>query len=177
VDDRLRDLGALAFPAGTVPQRAGVGRVQADPVHGDPRRLDRVRQPDQPSGGLDEPGRALVVEQRLLLRGQADPAVHLGVTAGVLAEQADGAARRPGEAADQPQQGRLAGAVGPEQRRDARAEAERDVGDGDDLAVPAADADQLGDRLLRGCLLGGRSGRGGGGGCSAGAHRDTFVVA
>ena len=149
VDDGLGDLGALPLAARALAQRPRVGGVEADPVHRLAGRADRVGQADEPGGGLDEAGRALVVEERLLLGREADAAVHLRVPARVVAEQPDRAPRGPGEAADQAEQGGLAGAVRPEQGGDAGAQREGDVGDGDDLAVPAADADQLGDGLGR----------------------------
>ena len=66
-------------------------------------------------------------------------AVHLGAAPGRLALDEDLARGRLQQAGHQVQQRRLAGAVGPEQAGDARAEGERDVVDGDDVAVPARD--------------------------------------
>ena len=68
------------------------------------------------------------------------------VAAGVAAEHPDRPLRRAGQPAHQAQHGRLAGAVGAEQRGDAGPDGEGDVGHGDDVAEPLRDVVDLDQR-------------------------------
>ena len=63
-----------------------------------------------------------------------------------LAEHADRSLARPKLAGGQLQQRRLAGAVGAEQARDAGRDAQRQLVQADDVAVPLGNAVELDDR-------------------------------
>ena len=69
-----------------------------------------------------------MLEQRVVLEHEADIALLHGLVRGVLVAEEDGAAGRPLEPGDQPQQRRLAGTGGPQKRDQlARLDVERDL--------------------------------------------------
>ena len=142
VDDRLRDLHALAHPLRVGRQPAGVGGIEVDSLERR-RRGGRIGQALQPGGQRDELARCQRLENALLLRDEPDEPGDARVRARVTAENADRALGRPREPAEHAEHRRLAGAVRPEQRRHARADVEADVGDGDERPEPLRDV--LGD--------------------------------
>ncbi len=139
VDERPGELGALAHPLGIRADRA-VGRLG---------QLDRG---DRLIGGASRIGDALElgIEQGEFVAGQIardrlalGHQPHIAIDVRVAERRSTGDAHDPrgrGEqTGEQMQQGRLAGAVGPQQSGHARTERERDVIDRHDVAVPAGD--------------------------------------
>ena len=86
---------------------------------------------------------------RLPLRYQANAPVEIRVAPRGLAVDLDGSRRGAQEAGDHVQQRALARSIGAEQSGDAGPDGERDVVDGDDVAVPARDAAHLDRSRLR----------------------------
>ena len=136
VHNRLGELDALAHALRVRRQAPGVGRVEFD--NGQCVRGGRIRvgelvehrgEPHELEGGEQ-------LEDPLLLGHDADAARYLQVMAWVATEHADGADGRRSQATQHAHHGGLAGAVRSEQRGDARAHVERDVGDGHEVTEP-----------------------------------------
>jgi hypothetical protein len=113
----------------------GVGHL--DVVDGPAGRGRRIGQPVQLRARQHELPRGEEAVHVLLLGDQAQPAVDVRVPPARLAADRHRAARRRQQAGHHVQQRRLAGAVRPEQARDARPDRHRDVVDRDHVAVPA----------------------------------------
>ncbi len=156
VDQRLRHLHPLAHALGVARQAAAVGRVEPNFAQGAGGRLARAVQAVQLGGQGDEALGGHPLEQRLLLRHQADAPEQGRALAGVLAQHPQAALRRPDEAADQAQHRRLPRPVGPQQGSDTRPHRERHVGDGHHVVEPPRHPLHLDDR-----------------GCPAPVHRVT----
>ena len=143
VDQRRGDLRPLAHALRVGPDRAVLGVAQLDDGDRPVGRGSGVGQRLEP--GVEQRELAAGQERidRLALRDEADLAVDRRVAPGGLAADDDPAGRRPEQPGHEVEQGRLAGAVRPEQAGDPRAQPERDVVDRDDVAVPARDVLEL----------------------------------
>ena len=85
-----------------------------------------------------------MLESRVVLEDEADVATLRGEPGRVLAREQDLARVGPLEAGDDPQQSRLAGAAGPEHRRErALRDLERDIIDGEERAEALRDVADL----------------------------------
>ena len=156
VDERRGELGALAHALGVGAHRAVGGVGQLDRGHrpvGRGARVGHALQLGVELGEL-EAGEVRAGRPRAPARGRSRGRPIGSPIAGRPAIRTDPGGRRqqPGQ---QVQERGLAGAVGPEQAGHAGAEGERDVVDGDDVAVPARDVVERDGRDGRG-RVGGR---------------------
>ncbi len=143
MDERPGELRPLAHPL----------RVRADRAIRGVSQVDRRDRPGRGGIGVGnaleggvEPGELAASQEGmdgLAFGDETDVAVHLGSAPGALALDQDGAGRRREETGHQVEERRLAGAVGSEEAGHAGPEAERDVVDRDDVAVPARDVFDL----------------------------------
>ena len=160
VDDRLRELHALAHPFRERGQAPLVIRVELDRGERGPGGDIGIRQAVQRRRQAHEPERGQWLEHGLLLRHEPELAGHADVPARVAAEEAHRSARGPREPAQHPQHGRLARAVRAEQRGDPRTQFEADVGDGDEAAEPLRHPADLDHGAVVNGLIVARSGAG-----------------
>ena len=117
-DERLGELGALAHAGGEATDRAEARLVEADEVEDVRRPL--ARRPRRDAAQLTERGdgvgRRLIERQAVVLGHVAEAGTYADRVAGdVLTTDLDRALGRCGEAEEQPEHGRLAGAVGADQ--------------------------------------------------------------
>ena len=145
VDQGGGHLHPLAVALGERAHRPPVARVELDDARGPAPRRSPDRAPA--AGGrprsTNSRGRHRL-EQALLLGHEPDAPEQREVLAGVAAEHPHLPLRRAGQADEQPQHGRLAGAVRAEEGGDAGAEGEAHVGDGHHVAEPLRDVVELG---------------------------------
>ena len=124
------DLAALPHPLAEGVD-AAIGDVeQADGAEG-VVRCAAVRHPVEVGDVRDELSGAEPRRHGLVLGHERHPRVHTAVTTRVTAFDAHGSLVDADEAGDRPHQSRLAGAVGPEQAGDARAEGAAQLRQGD----------------------------------------------
>ena len=136
VHDRLRDLDPLPHALRVGREASRVVGVEFDEREGPGRRAGRVFAVVEDGRELHELECSLDIEERLLLRYQPELPGQTAIPARVVAEDANRALRRRRQPAEDANQCRLAGAVGPQQGGDPGADGEGDVGDGDEVAEP-----------------------------------------
>ena len=149
VGERLGELHALAHAVREAADLALGDVGEADRLERAGRPRIRVGDLVQPRAQLDDVVRGQERPRRALVGDDADPLVHVGVPARLDAEDAHGSRARRGEARAQLERRGLPRTVVAEQAGHARADRERDVGDGDGVAVPARDARELDGRDVR----------------------------
>ena len=141
VDDRLRELHALAHPFAVGADLLVRGVEEIDDSERAPRGLGRLGvaeavEPDERADPL-QPGHAVV--ERVLLGAESDLEKEMRVAPDRLAEDGDAAFARAKLTGDQLHERRLAGAVRAEQTGHAGRHADRHVVEADDLPVPLRD--------------------------------------
>jgi len=117
--------------------RAVGGLIELDGRDRPRGRGRRIGQALETRGELDELAAGEERVDRLALRDEAQVTVDRGITPGRPTADQHAPGRRPEEPREEVQDRRLAGSVRAQQTGDPRPEAEADVVDGDDVAVPA----------------------------------------
>ena len=154
VDERRSDLDPLAHALGELTDRLVADLVELDLFERPP--CDRSDIVGFDALGACRDGHELaggqVIEERVLLRHEADRSADVAVATGILAQHPQSSPRRWGEAAQHAEQGRLPGTVRAEQRRHAIIDGEAHLADRDDGAVElrhVVDRDHPGQRGSR----------------------------
>ncbi len=146
VGEREGDLDPLAHAFAVGAHIAAVRRIEIDEVQRVRRALARLIDLRQGGHRRHQLERGHALEQRLLLRYQADQPQELEVASRVASEHAHLALARSSETDQESQHGRLAGSVRAEQGGDARSDAEGHVGDRHHVAEPLRDRVERHDR-------------------------------
>ena len=140
VHERLGELDALSHALREAPDASFRGVLEPDGRERLGCGLARIGHVAQAGHELDQFARREEGPEAVAVVHDPDPPVDLGLAARIEPEHSDRAGAGIGEPGAQRERGGLAGAVVPEQAGHAGRQLERDLGQGDGVAIPLGDA-------------------------------------